>query len=321
MGAYLYRLLRVLGWREDATSHAEKLISALGAFCALGAVWVVTHWVMPAEEALWVVASTGASAVLLFAVPHGPLSQPWAVLGGQLISALVGISCQQWLPDHPLTPALAVALAILAMHYARCIHPPGGATALTCVVAGPGIHALGYQFLFTPVLLNVGVILLVAVLFNSLFPWRRYPAALARQPLRPTPPPGLAPEDIHHALRQLDSYIDIRFDDLLEIMQLAHQHAEQQRLGNADILPGACYSNGQPGAQWSIRQVTGLPPRQPGRSARAVYRVVSGAETGSHGSCRVAELAAWAQFAVRPSEHGWQRCSAEESRLAARLSE
>ncbi|MNF22347.1 HPP family protein [Pseudomonas linyingensis] len=321
MATYLLRLLRALGWREDATSHAEKLISALGAFCALGAVWVVTHWVMPAEAALWVVASTGASAVLLFAVPHGPLSQPWAVFGGQLISAFVGISCQQLLADHPLTPALAVALAILAMHYARCIHPPGGATALTYVLAGPGIHALGYQFLLTPVLLNVGVILLVAVLFNSLFPWRRYPAALARQPLRPTPPPGLAPEDIHHALRQMDSYIDIRFDDLLEIMQLAHQHAAQQRPHATAILLGACYSNGQPGAQWSIRQVTGLPPKPPGRSAQAVYRVIAGNDVGGFGSCRVTELAAWAQFAVRPSEHGWQRCSPEESRLAARLSE
>ncbi|MNZ59043.1 HPP family protein [compost metagenome] len=263
------------------------------------------------------VASTGASAVLLFAVPHGPLSQPWAVLGGQLISALVGVSCQQLLADHPLTPALAVALAILAMHYARCIHPPGGATALTCVVAGPGIHALGYQFLLTPVLLNLAVILLVAVLFNGLFPWRRYPAALARQPVPVTPPPGLAPEDVHYALRQMDSYLDIGFDDLLEIMQLAHRHAEQQRPHANAMLLGACYSNGQPGERWAIRQITGLPPKPPGRSAQAVYRVVAGSGAGSSGSCRLGELAAWAQFAVRRNERGWQRCSAEESQRAA----
>ena len=71
-----------------------------------------------------------------------------------------------------------MALAIGAMHYLRCIHPPGGATALSAVLGGPAIEALGLQFILTPVLLNVIVILTVAVLYNYLFYWRRYPAGL-----------------------------------------------------------------------------------------------------------------------------------------------
>lgn len=127
-----------------------------------------------------IIASMGSSAVLLFAVPHGPLSQPWSVFGGHLVSAIVGVTCVKLIPAPMLAAALAVALAIGAMHYLRCVHPPGGATALGAVVGGDAVHQLGYQFVITPVMLNATTILLVALLFNAPFPWRRYPAAWSR---------------------------------------------------------------------------------------------------------------------------------------------
>lgn len=117
------RFLHLMGWRANATSHLEKWLSATGALCGIAAIYAVTHWVLPSEAAIWVVASMGASAVLLFAVPHGVLSQPWAVLGGQVLSACAGVICQKLLPGQAFTPALAVGAAILVMHYARCIHP------------------------------------------------------------------------------------------------------------------------------------------------------------------------------------------------------
>ena len=76
--------------------------------------------------------------------------------------------------------ALAVALAIGAMHYLNCIHPPGGATALSAVIGGDAIHQLGFQYVLTPVLLNVIIVLIVAILFNYPFHWRRYPLALRK---------------------------------------------------------------------------------------------------------------------------------------------
>ncbi len=306
------RLAKLLGWRGDATSHLEKLLSALGAFFGITLIYAVTHWMLPHDSALWVIASMGASAVLLFAVPHGVLSQPWAVLGGHALSALVGVTCQQLWPGEFFTPALAVGLAILVMHYARCIHPPGGATALCAVVGGPSLEALGYSFVLSPVLLNVAIILLVAVAFNCLFPWRRYPASLARQPEPLRSASSLAPEDFYHALRQVDSYIDIAFDDLLEILQLAQEHARIQQLQPGDILLGACYSNALPDSRWAVRQVIDAPAGNRARD-QVIYKTVAGAGSGSTGVCKRHELASWAAHAVAADADGWLRVTPAES--------
>lgn len=165
----------------ERAEHLEKWISALGGLVSLSGILLISHASLGLEGASTLVASMGASAVLLFAVPHGPLSQPWPLLGGHTVSALIGISCAKLLQDPVLAAALAVALAIGAMHYLNCIHPPGGATALSAVVGGEAVHQLGYQYLLTPVLFNAVTILLIAVLFNYPFHWRRYPAIFRRQ--------------------------------------------------------------------------------------------------------------------------------------------
>ena len=156
-------------------SHAEKLISAAGGFVGILLVLLVSSRVLDFHGAALVVASMGASAVLLFATPHSPLSQPWSLLGGHLISAAIGVTCAKVLPNSPYVWALAVALSIGAMHYLRCLHPPGGATALVAVMGGEQVRGMGYAFLVTPVLVNVMIILVVAVAANYPFRWRRYP--------------------------------------------------------------------------------------------------------------------------------------------------
>ena len=100
---------------------------------------------------VYIVPSMGASAVLLFAVPHSALGQLWNVIGGHLISAGIGVACYQWLPSNGIAAGASVGLAIGAMYYTRCIHPPGGATALAAVIGGPNIHALGYQYRATSI--------------------------------------------------------------------------------------------------------------------------------------------------------------------------
>lgn len=175
----LAMMRRWLGVGRERTDHVEKWVSAVGGLVALAAVLQISTVYLGLNSASGLVASMGASAVLLFAVPHGPLSQPWSVLGGHLVSAVVGVTCAQLIPGPVLSAAMAVGIAIGAMHYLRCIHPPGGATALTAVMGGDAVQQLGFQFVMTPVLLNVIAILLVAVLFNAPFAWRRYPAAWA----------------------------------------------------------------------------------------------------------------------------------------------
>jgi CBS domain-containing membrane protein len=52
---------------------------------------------------------------------------------------------------------------MLAMHYLRCMHPPGGATAITAVIDGESVHQLSYGFLIVPVFFNAIIILSIAI--------------------------------------------------------------------------------------------------------------------------------------------------------------
>lgn len=246
----LLRLWRVL-WPSDANhaSHTEKWISAVGGFLGILAVLWISREVLDLQGAAMVVGSMGASAVLLFAVPHGALSQPWAVFGGHLISALIGVTSAQLITDPLLAAAVAVGLAIGAMYYLHCIHPPGGATALVAVLGGDAVHQLGYGFVLSPVLENVVIILLVALLVNMPFRHRRYPASLSR-PSRAAEESGekapIAHSDLVYALSQLDSFIDVSEQDLIRIYTLAvhhthnpvpcHLHGEECEQGNDNCL-------------------------------------------------------------------------------------
>lgn len=123
-----------------------------------------------------VIASFGASAVLVFGAVQSPFAQPRNLLGGHLISALVGVSTYQLLSSHPLLGgALAVATSIALMQVTRTFHPPGGGTALIAVIGGDSIHALGYYYILAPVLLGALILLIAGLLVNNLSRARRYP--------------------------------------------------------------------------------------------------------------------------------------------------
>lgn len=155
------------------------LITACGSFVGLLAVAVISRAVVGAEDAPYIAAYMGAAAVLMFAVPDSPLCQPWPLIGGHMLSAVVGVACRQLIPDVLLASVSAVALAILVMQLLRCLHPPGGAAAMVAVLGGPNIHALGYGYALAPVGLNALVMLAVALAVNNAIPGRRYPARYA----------------------------------------------------------------------------------------------------------------------------------------------
>ena len=209
-----------LGIELDPVSSKEKWISLLGGLLAVLSLVALTQWAAPVGGAPLVIASMGASAVLLFAVPHGQLSQPWPVIAGHTLSALIGVFCARMIPLPALAAGCAVGLAIGVMHQLKCIHPPRGATALTAVIGGPAIHAMGYEFVWSPVLLNALVMVGVAVAFNALVAWRRYPAFLNRRPAPQGATPEISHEDVIKALRQLDSFVDITEDDLIRLCGL-----------------------------------------------------------------------------------------------------
>ena len=306
-----------LGITSNKTSHREKIISGLGGFISIYCILMITRHYVGDNGAGLIVASMGASAVLLFAVPHGPLSQPWAVAGGHLVSAIIGVSCYLWISDLFTAAAVAVGLAITAMYYLRCIHPPGGATALTAVMAGAGVHALGYRYLLTPVLLNVAVILSVALVFNFLFHWRRYPTALMRYSRKQSehekpPEENLSRDDLEFALKQMNLYVDVSNADLERIYQLARNRSKTQ-LGLHQIKLGAYYSNGEYGGDWSIRQVVdeSNDPR-PNRDY-IIYKVVAGQGRRSSGTSSREDFARWAKYEVCLNENSWQRVETARS--------
>lgn len=291
-----------LGDFLDTTNHKDKLIALIGAVIGLYLSLEVAASVTQNGINGLILASLGATAVLLFAAPRAALSQPWNVLGGHAIAAMVGVAVRTWV-DHPLlAAALAVGLSIYAMYYLRCLHPPGGATALYAVVGGASVEELGLFFILHPVLSSVAVMLMVAIVINYPFPWRRYPASLARQaeppPMRPSSAlerAGLSQADLQHAMRDLNLYLDLTEDDLARLYLLARRHhAHPDPIDPADVQPGQCYSNGAQDDAWSVRKVLVRDGDQ------IIYRIISGAGVPNEGRCPVTDFAAWAHHRVDP---------------------
>lgn len=216
------------------TSLKESCYGALGAFVGLlGTAWLC-QWGL-GLEVHWLIAPMGASAVLLFAAPASPLAQPWSILVGNGVSALMGVLSASLVPDMALASALAVMLAIASMFLTRSLHPPGGAVALTAVIGGEGIRALGVGYVLLPVLLNSLLLLSLGLLYNRAL-GRRYPNGGKVVPNRhqtadPQPSARLATQDIDFALDKHGELLDISRQDLQELLQEAQLHALRGRVG------------------------------------------------------------------------------------------
>lgn len=209
----------LLGIELNEVSYREKFVSMSGGLISIMVLLLMTERVLHLSGAAAVIASMGASAVLLFAVPHGQLSQPWPVIAGHVFSAAIGVSCARLIHSPELAAALAVCLSIGAMHQFKCIHPPGGATALTAVLGGGTIHEMGFRFVLFPVLANCLLMVGIAVAFNAFFEWRRYPAFLSRRET-PAVPGTPSHEEIVQALRSIDSFVDVNEDDLIHLSRI-----------------------------------------------------------------------------------------------------
>lgn len=301
----LKTLRGILGIETVPVSHAERIVSAIGGFAGILGILLVTNLFVSGNSAALIVGSMGASAVLVFGVPQGPLSQPWSVFAGHMVSAVIGVSCAKFIPDFFIASSVAVGLAIGVMHYIRAIHPPGGATALSAVVGSTEVYDLGYQFVITPVLLNVIVILAVAVVFNSSFYWRRYPAwfqktkAAGKEPYE-----NISHGDLVYALSEIDSYVDISEKDLLRIYNIATKRsADAGHLHISRIKLWHFYSNGAQGNNWSVRQL--VDEDDDGKAV--IYKTIVGPGIRSTGHVTRTDFASWAKYEVELVDEEWQR--------------
>lgn len=310
MRIYFKIMKEFFGVAQNTTGHAEKFISGIGALIGIFlTMWISLHY-LGLQGATLLVASMGASAVLLFSVPHGALSQPWALLGGHFISALIGVTCAQNISNPLIAAPLAVSLAIIAMHYCHCTHPPGGATAMTAVIGGAQVQAMGYQFVLTPVMLNAIIMLFAGVAVNYAFPWRRYPASFmkSREKSKEQQMPAsnsLKHNDFKYALGELGTYVDVSEEDLNKIYQLAVKHASQLSFLPVKISTGLYYSNGELGDSLSVRKVIKLSDEGP--DAVVTFRIVAGHEQVTVNTTSLADFNDWQQYEVILKEGVWHR--------------
>lgn len=215
-----------LGRHGPVGSRArDKFVAGLGGLVGIALTGFVCHAAADLGPVFpYLVAPMGASAVLVFAVPASPLAQPWSVLGGNVTSAIVGVLAARLIPHPVAAAAVAVGGAIVAMSLLRCLHPPGGAVALTAVIGGPAVASLGALFPLIPVGLNSAILLASGWLFHRIsgHAYPHHPRLTM-----PAVTVGLRRDDIDRALADLGETLDVDRDDLDILLQRAEFYAER----------------------------------------------------------------------------------------------
>lgn len=238
---FILEFMKTLGFEQSFTSHSEKYIAVIGIFLSMAGCYLITESSLSVASTHLFVASMAASSVLLFALPHGAVSQPWPLVAGHLSAAVLGVTCYQVLGNTLISASIATSVSVLIMYYCRCLHPPAAATAFLAVTSGNDVHALGYDFVWLVIAANITCLLAIAVTYNGLFHWRRYPAHVFKTPeIQPSylvnnenidrnhqiqNNIGLTLEDITAALEQENSFIDATSEYLLHIFEQALLHS------------------------------------------------------------------------------------------------
>lgn len=227
-------------WRQHCiANHAfisEKCAAATGALLAIASLMIILDWLaLPAASSMLVLASMGASTFLLFVVPHSPMAQPWPLVGGHLTAAIIAVICAQLLPSPIWATALAVGLSVFAMHLLHCLHPPAAATAMIAVLGGEAVTVSGFAFVYSIVLANCGVLLILALIIDNMLPGRCYPWRQKHHPhhhqFNPAQHPQALPlneADFRKAMDSIDAVIDISETELVDLYEFAVEHAEQR---------------------------------------------------------------------------------------------
>lgn len=247
MKTYFLKIFNAIVPETVPLSAGEKMRSALAAFVAILLVAYVSSIFVSGIGLPILVASMGASAVLLFAISHSPLSQPWPMIGGNIFPALIAVSCGKLVPDLILATAISVSVSLFVMQNLRCLHPPGGAMALLPLLGGASVHELGYRFVLEPVGLNLLILLVLGFIINNLLPGRHYPlsATPVSHDIHKHGDPGaldrlgVNQSDVHNALKQMNTFLDVSEEDLNTVFKMAEMQAYRRKMGEiscADIM-------------------------------------------------------------------------------------
>ncbi len=165
-------------YRQTILRPIDHLWTFLGALVGITLIGFTQQSQLMPTDTVFLVGSFGASAVLIYGATNSPLAQPRNLFGGHLISAFIGVTIAQLLPQENLlwlSAGLAVALSIVAMQITQTLHPPGGATALIAIIGSEEVKSLGYQYIFSPILVSLLIMFFVALIFNNIPEDRNYP--------------------------------------------------------------------------------------------------------------------------------------------------
>ncbi len=164
------------GQSPPRVGPTEVFWSWIGSFSGLAVVSLIHYTILDQTGLMLIIGSFGASAVLIYGAIRSPLAQPRNLLGGHVLSALIGVTAFKLLGGQPwLAAAIAVSTSIAVMHLTGTLHPPGGATALIAVIGGESVHNLGYFYVLMPTALGAIVMLIIALLINNIPKNRKYP--------------------------------------------------------------------------------------------------------------------------------------------------
>ena len=156
-------------------SNKDSLIGTVGAALSMAITWLVCDALLDSAAPILAL-SMGASAVILFTMPTAPAAQPVPLILAHCVAAFLGVLSTQLFDNTARTVAIAVGVHAGLMVRFGYMHPPSGGTALTAVIGGEAVTELGYTFIWRPVLLNAILLVLLAIVINAPFAWRRYPA-------------------------------------------------------------------------------------------------------------------------------------------------
>ena len=172
-----YRKAKYVFYRETLIDYREHFWAFVGSFIGLGLISMLQFKIFTPQDYVFLIGSFGASSVLVYGMIESPLAQPRNLIGGHVVSALVGVSIQKLFPDLIWIAApLAVSLSIIMMQVTKTLHPPGGATALIAIAGSEKVKELGYWYVVSPVLLGTIILLITALVFNNMSSKRQYPA-------------------------------------------------------------------------------------------------------------------------------------------------
>lgn len=169
------RMARYVIYKETLIDYHEHIWTFIGSFVGIGLIGFLNREILSVSDNLFLVGSFGATSVLIYGVINSPLAQPRNLIGGHVLSAIIGVTVALLVKELWLAAALAVSASIVVMQITKTLHPPGGATALIAIIGSDKIKAMGYWYVLSPVFTGVMILLVIALIFNNMTPNRRYP--------------------------------------------------------------------------------------------------------------------------------------------------